>query len=240
MSRSINDMASELLNINSANNPINYKWDSDIFREITYFEDGHNRLKNAICKIGYKASIGLAASLFELIYCRLDGSAEITKEMGQKIKYKINATWMAAMDPLLSEILDYNLDERNDGNVFGPIWIVLVAIKQLSNRFVRRSYFIHSPVVGIALLAEHIFPNKNLFHEWFSQVLEKSAKMYPCTYTYAEIDRNAEYDCSGESPMLREFYFGSDDTWSIETVRQRVREYIKSDGAHNPYLRLRK
>ena len=85
-----------------------------------------------------------------------------------------------------------------------------------------------------------ILHDKTLFREWFSRVLKKAAEAYPCAYNYMEINRKGEYDCSDEQPMLQEFYFGEDVTWDLETVKQRVREYVQSGGESNPYLRLQK
>ncbi|MCL1917079.1 MAG: hypothetical protein FWG14_02000 [Peptococcaceae bacterium] len=119
------------------------------------------------------------------------------------------------------------------------MWVTSSAIEDLSWNFNNKSFYIHEPIVGIALLAEYITPEKKLFREWFTDVLKRAAEVYPCRYNYSDdgVNEKEEYDYSSEPPVFREFFFDS-DSYDEEVVKQRANIFMQSvKDDNNPYLR---
>ncbi|MCL1917077.1 MAG: hypothetical protein FWG14_01990 [Peptococcaceae bacterium] len=107
----------------------------------------------------------------------------------------------------------------------------------MSLTFNKKSYYIHAPIVGIALLAEYITPKKEVFREWFTNVLRKASEAYPCSFDYDKIDTKGKYDDTNDPPVFRDFFFGS-EPYDEETARQNSRNFMQSvKGSNNPYLR---
>jgi len=238
MERLSDNIENDLLNLNSISHPIDYKWSDKILGKFANTTDKHPRLENALCKIGYKASIGLGASMSELIFRRLNGSQELTDEMIQDIKYRLDAMWISSIDPLYVYLLRYNSrKESSEGEIHGPLWIMLSDIELLSFKFNEKSYYIHEHIVGISLLSEYLSPQKKIFREWFTNILKKASEVYPCSYDYDNDDLDGKYDYSNEPPVFREFFFGS-EPYDEEVAKQKAREFMQSvKDSGNPYLR---
>ena len=162
---------------------------------------------------------------------------EKSNEMIQNIKYKLDAVWLAAIDPLYTCVLEDDLDnEPYEGRVFGSLWATLVAIYELSLAFNEKSY-LHEPLVGIALLTKHIIPKKILFWEWFEGVWRKLSETYPCSYKLPADYNELKYDDSNEPAVFRDFFFGS-EPYNGETAKQNTRVMMQSaKNSNNPYLR---
>jgi hypothetical protein len=222
--------------------PINYEWNNKIASNILYTMEGHSRLKNTLNKMGYKASIGLAASLLKLVLIRLDGHPELSKELIHDINNRIDSVFSASVNPLYSKILKYGTQSEvpTEGPIHGPCFIILNKIMHLSLEYNLKRYFIHRHLVGSVLLLNHISPNNNEFNEWITKKIQAISNLFPCKYSYAsnKIGKDDEYDCSNEPSIPQEFFFDEDFQYTPEAAKLKINIFLHSlNYRNNPHLR---
>jgi hypothetical protein len=226
---------------NLEKNPIYYEWSDDIVGRFLHTTEGNIKLKNILNKMGYKASIGFAACLLKLVIIRLDGHPELSKEFVDDMNNRVSSVFAAAIDPMYSHIIKYGRSTQvpSDGPIHGPCWAVLTKIMLLSNEYNKKSYFIHTHLVGPSLLLEHMAPDKKIFQKWFAETVKRAADVFPCQYEYNDRFTNKDiYDCSGELPVPQEFFFDENFQYTLETAKQKINAFLQSlNYKSNPYLR---
>ena len=145
------------------------------------------RLFNVLKKVGYKAVIGVVVALTEIIQKRLTGvfpQIDADREFSLKIK----ALWASAVDPLYLKTFDFDWKYFDKNEVLTPYATTWYIIGFIMARYIKGSYYIYDYPVRLSLLARHLMPNKKLFDNWFAETLRKTAKVFPCTYDYADLD----------------------------------------------------
>jgi len=241
---SIEQISQELLQLNAITHPINYKWNEAVQYACTETGNPSYRFEKMLHKVGYKASIGLAAALLELTLCRLSKSPDLTAAIVQDTQYKLEALWMAAIDPLYVQKLDYDHNDPSEGIINGPLRAFLSSLKHLSETFNARSRFIHSKITSMVLIAEHITPKKQLFRKWLSRTLKKAVETHPYNWEYIQFaaaesgfTAEREYLYWNEPPVFRDFFFGLDSQYNEDAARQKTLALTQSGDPGNPYLR---
>jgi len=235
------DIDSDLmLKFNWKYNPINYEWNNDVSGKILYTLEGNSRLKKILNKMGYKVSIGFAASLLKLVAIRLSGHSELTKEFINDMNNRIDSVYAAAINPLYGRVLKYGPSTKvpSKGPIHGPCWAILQEIMLLSDKYNTKSYFVHTHLIGPSLLLEHIAPNKKSFQKWFTETIKKATDVFPCQYEYGDFNHKDTYDCSDEPPVPQEFFFDEDFQYTPEIAKQKINAFLQTlDYKSNPYLR---
>ena len=240
--KSLQDVYSDLMSgYNWKRNPICYDWSDDVVGRFLHTVEGNTRLKKVLNKMGYKASIGFAASLLKLVAIRLDGHPELTEEFINDINNRVNSIFAAAVDPVYGHVLKYGPSTKvpSKGSIHGPCWAILTKIMLLSDEYNRKSYFVHTHLVGPSLLLEHISPDKKMFQKLFSETVKRVTDVFPCRYEYdGSISLKDTYDCSDEPPVPQEFFFDENFQYAPETAKQKISAFLQSlDYKSNPYLR---
>ena len=222
--------------------PIDYEWNSEVSSGISYTMEGNLRLKKALNKMGYKASIGFAAALLNLVLLRFDGHPDLSKEFVDDVNNRIDSIFAAAVDPLYGQILKYGTHSEvpTEGPIHGPCSIALDKIMYVSLEYNFKCHYIHRHLVGLVLLLNHIDPDNKAFNEWLASTIKETASMFPCSYNYEneKISEDDEYDYSSEPPVPREFFLDEDYQYTPETARQKINVFLQSlDYRSNPHLR---
>ena len=230
-----------LLNLNWKNTPINYEWNNDILCNISNTGDGHLRLKKALNKMGYRASIVFAACLLKFVLIRFDGHPELSREFIDDVNNRIDSVFAASINALYSPILKYGINCKvpSEGHVHGPCSVILRKIMFVSIEYNKRGYYIHRHLVGPVLLLEHIAPNKKLFNEWLTNIIRKVVDAFPCRYNYDDgLNQDDVYDYSDEPLVPLEFFIEESFLYSHEIAKQNISTFLQSlDCSTNPYLR---
>ena len=226
---------------NWKNAPLSYDWSEDVFGRFLHTIEGNTRMKKVLNTMGYKASIGFAASLLKLVAIRFDGHPELTEEFINDMNKRVDSVFAAAIDPMYGRVLKYGINPKapTEGPIHGPCWAILTKIMLLSNAYNKKSYYIHTDLVGPSLLLEHISPDKKDFQRWFAETVKKASDTFPCRYGYdGSISLKGAYDCSDDPPVPREFFFDEDFQYTPETAKQKNNAFLQSlDYRINPYLR---
>jgi len=214
------------------------EWKSGLHKKFNDFLLVNNRLFAVVSKIGYKAVIGVAATLTELITQR-------TKRFypdidAQQFAPKIESLWAGAIDPLYLKTFHFGYDYRDGDGViipFYPNWHVII---YLIGDYMENSYYTHNYLMNLSMLARHLMPNKKLFDNWFAETMRKTTETFPCLYDYKDLNRNdyeAKYDCSADIPVPREFFFDSEFQYSEDTAKPVLNAFLQSlDYNNNPWL----
>jgi len=217
-----------------------FDWNRDLATDFSSILLTNNRLLNVLIRIGYKAVMGVAAALTELIQLRSKNSCphiDVTQEFAPKI----DALWAAAIDPLYLKSSDFEyryIDENGVKSVFSSNWFILGYI---AGGYADSSYYIHPFLVNLPMLARHLMPDRNLFDKWFTETIRKTAETFPCLYSYSDLnwkeDKNAVYDCSDDAPVPREFFFDPEFVYSKEAAKPLLNTFLQSlDYNNNPWL----
>jgi len=228
-----------LLELNNSQNE--FEWSTDLRVRFSSLYLTNDRLFDVISKIGYKAVVGVATVLTELIQLRTAKRypyIDVTQEFTQKIE----SLWAGAIDPLyLKRESDFNYKYFDKNNILTPYssnWFILNFIV---DRYVDGSYHIHDFLVNLSMLARHLMPNRKLFDEWFTGTLRKTAETFPCLYDYDDLDKgdkDAKYDCSDDAPVPQEFFFDSEFKYSQDAAKHVLNDFLqKLDYDNNPWLR---
>jgi hypothetical protein len=238
----VDSIGYQLLKMNAVDYPIQYKWDDDEEGRFQDLTTGLIAVESPLDKVSYKAAIGMAAALLELIFYRLNGRPEMTENMIQDIKWKIDALWMAAIDPrYIRETTFYDnktdVSEPSEGAVYGPLWVALLAVEELAYKLDEKYYHIYVQVIGMALLAEYISPDRKLFQQWLVNTLQKAMNSFPCGFAYRDFDEDDAYDYDDEPPVFRDLFFLPgvyDEDFAVKNAKAFVKSVRKKK---NPYLR---
>lgn len=211
---------------------IKYKWSNDLAMS---FDDAENvRLYNAIDKSNFKAKMAIGALLTEWIVWRFHGRADLVDAHN-----RIEAAWASIIDPAYVRGLDFELTDRDDFHdkaiVEGPLEIALDFLAVISSRYIEGSIYLAEPIAKQAMLAQHLMPNKKMFSSWLSDILRRTAKVFP---READYDEGAGiYDASHEKPVPREF-FDPEFKYTDGAAEKALREFLQTlDPGKNPYLR---
>ena len=199
----------------------------------------NDRLFDALKRIGYKAAIGIAVMLTELIQMRLKGvyrNIDTDQEFGPKIE----SLWAAAIDPLYlktSEFGDEYYDENNEPTPYVSNWYLMEFIMY---EYTNNSFYIHRYLKNLSMLTRHLMPNQGLFDKWFAETVRKTTEIFPCSYDYADLDfddASARYDCSCDAPVPCEFFFSPHFEYSEDTAKPVLNAFLQSlDYNNNPWL----
>ena len=228
-----------IFEVSDLQNADNIIWDLDCYKEFCDLEIMNNRLFNVLEKISYKAVMGIAVLLTELIQQRSKKffpNIDIAEEFASKVE----SLWAGAVDPLYLETGEYDweyYDENGDSTTYMSNWFVL---KQMLRKYVKSSFYIHRYLINLSMLARYLMPNKKLFDDWFAETLRKTAEVFPCTYNYNDLvyDKDARYDCSVDAPVPREFFFDPEFEYSEDAAKSVLNVFLQSlDYKKNPWLR---
>ncbi|MCL1918634.1 MAG: hypothetical protein FWG14_10025 [Peptococcaceae bacterium] len=180
------------------------QWDDDYHSKFTDLFITNDRLFNILEKVGYKAVMGVAVTLTELIqlgWNKYFPHIDINEEFGPKNL----SLWAAAIDPLYLKSFEFEceyFDEVGD-IIFTPYAANWEVLYFLAEKYIKNSFTTHRYLINLSMLARHLTPNKKLFDKWFTETMRKTAEIFPCTYDYDDLDLNdiyAKYDCSGDAP----------------------------------------
>jgi len=228
---------SSILELDDLHNEIT--WNDDDYSKFSSLFLTNNRLFNVLKRIGYKAAIGVAVTLIELIQKRskkLFPFIDVTKEFDSKIE----SLWAGAIDPLYLKTWDYGddyYDENGDATVYAADWYIMYF---LINEYMAGTFCVHRYLVNLSMIARHLTPDKKLFDKWFAEIIRKTSEEFPCTYDYADLnfdDKDAKYDCSVDAPIPREFFFDPEFKYSEETAKSVLNIFLQSlDYNNNPWL----
>lgn len=216
---------------------IDFKWSkSKMEKFLDPFEE-NQELQIALDQISHKAAVGLTAALTEWVHWRFTGYTKAAND----IEKRLEALWCSIKDPEYSKPLDFDtdLDMPVKSSVNGPIWLALMSVKMVDVRYRKGSYFLQNEIIGLALLARHITPKKKIFDKWFSHVMIELTRLFPCQYSYANLDESDAgiYDSSNEAVISREFFFDSKFKHSPEASEKALNDFINNlDMKANPFL----
>ncbi|MCL1919429.1 MAG: hypothetical protein FWG14_14240 [Peptococcaceae bacterium] len=223
------------------NPQIEFEWET---RHATNFLSDYltnDRLFNVLNKVGYKAVMGVATTLTELIQLRSEIRYPYIDAV-REFAPKIEALWAAAINPfyLRKYNFDYEyFDKDKIQSTYFSNWFVL---RYVAGRYIKGWCYIHRYLVNLSMLTRHLMPNRNLFDKWFAETLCKTAEVFPCAYDYDDLDRDdkkeiAVYDCSNDPPVPREFFFDPKFQYSEETAKPVLNTFLQSlDYNSNPWL----
>ena len=229
-----------ILKSKSIGHRIDFKWSKNKMEKFLDPLEGNQELQIALDQINHKAAVGLTAALAEWVYWRFTGYTKAANDMEKRIE----ALWCSINDPNRTYPLhfDKNLDMPVKNCINGPIWLTLMAANMVNVRYRKGSYFLQSEIIGLALLARHITPKKKVFDKWFSTTMMELTRLFPCQYSYANLDESDEaiYDSSHEPLISREFFFDCKFKYSEEASEKALNEFIKNlDTNSNPFLQKR-
>ena len=222
------DYLASILELDSSQD--RFEWGKDTATKFSSTQLTNGRLLAVLSKVGYKASMGIAVALTELIQLRSKNQypyINITEEFAPKIE----ALWAAAIDPLYlrDPFFDYKYaDENGVKATYSSNWYIL---RYIARRYIAGSYYIHEFLVNIAMLTRHLMPNKGLFDKWFTETMQKTVETFPCLYDYGDLDENDEkavYDCSADVPVPREFFFNPEFIYSPNAAKSVLNSFLKS------------
>ncbi|MCL1919438.1 MAG: hypothetical protein FWG14_14290 [Peptococcaceae bacterium] len=213
-------------------------WDNNYSRKFSNLLVTNNRLSDVLKKVSYKAAIGVATLLTELIQKR----SEIlfpnidTKEFTPKVE----SLWAGAINPFYLKTCEYGykyINENGEKTTYFSNWFIMI---NMVEEYIYSSFTIHRYLINLSMLARHLTPNKKLFDKWFTEILRKTAEIFPCTYDYADLnfdDAKARYDCSVDAPVPREFFFDPEFEYSEEAAKPVLNAFLQSlDYNNNPWI----
>ena len=216
-----------------------FVWSNNLHHKFTDVLLTNNRLFEAVSRIGYKAAVGVAVALTELIqemvkdrYPYIDAAREFAP--------KIEALWAGAIDPFYLKDFDFEYkyyDENRDSTPYGTNWAVLYFV---AKEYTEGSFYIHQYLVNLSMLARHLISDKKSFDNWFAETIRRTVEAFPCPYDYDDLDMyddEAKYDCSDDAPVPREFFFDSEFEYSEEAAKPVLNAFLRSlDYENNPWL----
>ena len=217
-----------------------FVWSNDLHHKFTDVLLVNDRLFEVVSKIGYKAAVGIAVALTELIQETVKDRypyIDVTQEFGPKIE----ALWAGAVDPLYLRNFGFEYkyyDENGGSTPYGSNWGVLFFV---AKEYIEGSFYIHQYLVNLSMLARHLISNKKLFDIWFTETIRKTAEVFPCPYDYDDLDMyddEAKYDCSADAPVPQEFFFDPEFKYSEDAAKPVLNAFLHSlDYNNNPWLR---
>ena len=197
------------------------------------------RLFNILRKVGYKAVAGIVVALTEIIQKKLTGLFP-NVDVEQEFFLRINALWAAAIDPLYLKTFKFDWKYFDENGVLSPYATNWFILRLLMGKYVESSYYVYDYPVNLSLLTRHLMPNKKVFDNWFAETLRKTAEVFPCSYDPTDLDssyNDADYDCSTDAPVPREFFFDPKFEYSEEAAKHTLNAFLKSlDYNNNPWL----
>lgn len=228
-----------ILKSKSIGHPIDFKWNKKKNEQFLDPLELNKDLENAVAHINHKAIVGFSAALLEWIYCRFSGYTKSTNDTQQRIE----ALWCSIANPENSDplIFDLNLNIPASGSVNGPMWIALMNVRMIDVLYRKGSYLIQNEIIGLILLARHVTPKKKVFDKWLNSMINELNYLYPCSYSYNDLDENAEavYDSSNDPVICREFFFDPEFEYTLEASENALNDFISNlDFKSNPYLHL--
>jgi len=216
------------------------EWEKDQDKKFSNLMIINDRLFNVVSKVGYKAAMGVAVTLTELIHLRSKRFYKIF-DATQEFTPKIESLWAAIIDPLYlkSFRFDYKYrDENGCSTPYLPNWYVM---RYMAGDYSEGLFKIHTYLKNLSMLMRHLTPNKKLFDKWFAETIRKTAEVFPCPYDYDDLwnrdVRNPSYDCSADAPIPREFFFDPEFQYSEEATKPFLNAFLQSlDYSNNPWL----
>ncbi|MCL1916863.1 MAG: hypothetical protein FWG14_00890 [Peptococcaceae bacterium] len=218
---------------------VQIEWDGDDFSKFSNLLITNNRLFNVLKKVSYKAAIGIAVTLTELIQLRSKHFFPYI-DIAQEFNKKIESLWAATINPLYLKTFTFDWEYYDDNEEFTPYASNWVVLRHMLKECTQSSFTIHRYLINLSMLSRHLTPNKKLFDNWFTKVMCNTTEIFPCTYDYADLDFDdvdARYDCSGEAPIPREFFFNPEFEYSEEAAKPILNTFLQSlDYNNNPWL----
>ena len=235
--RNLNNVPKIILESKSIGHSIDFTWTRKKIDKFLDPLEQNQELENALTHINHKGSIGLTAALLEWIYWRFTGFTQTTNDTQKRIE----ALWCSInnreqTNPLL---FDTELEIPAVGPVDGALWIALMNVTMIDVRYRKGSYFLQNELLGLALLARHITPKKKTFDKWLSSTIANLVSLYPCTYSYIDLDESDEavYNSSNEPVICRDFFFDPEFKYSLEASENAIHNFIDNlDLKANPFL----
>ena len=235
--RNLNNVPKIILESKSIGHSIDFTWTRKKIDKFLDPLEQNQELENALTHINHKGSIGLTAALLEWIYWRFTGFTQTTNDTQKRIE----ALWCSInnreqTNPLL---FDTELEIPAAGPVDGALWIALMNVTMIDVRYRKGSYFLQNELLGLALLARHITPKKKTFDKWLNSTISNLVSIYPCTYSYIDLDESDEavYNSSNEPVICRDFFFDPEFKYSLEASENAIHNFIDNlDLKANPFL----
>ncbi|MCL2591330.1 MAG: hypothetical protein FWD67_10775 [Betaproteobacteria bacterium] len=222
-----------------SNSQVEIEWGRDYESKFSNLLVTNNRLFNVIKRVGYKAVMGVAVTLTELVQQR-SKTRFPGINVNQEFASKIESLWAGAVDPLYLKTFKFGYKYFDENRVLTPYSSNWRIITYITKEYIGNSFYIYGYLVNLSTLARHLMPNKKLFDDWFAEIMRKTAEVFPSTYDYADLnpdDRSAKYDCSIDAPVPREFFFDPEFKYSEEAAKPVLNAFLKSlDYNNNPWL----
>ena len=211
--------------------PLKFKWNDHVAMD--HLEvDENPRLYRAVDECSFKAKMAIDALLTEWILWRFEGHTQTGDGM-----LRTEAAWAAVIHPLYARSLNFDLTEgvHDVDPPRGAVELTLVGLDRAQLRNIEGSIYLAEMVVNQAVLARYLAPNAKAFDAWMSDVVRRTASVFPRGAPY---DQTTEvYDASHEKPVPRQF-FDPLFQYSDAAVDQALRDFLKGlDPGANPYLR---
>ena len=235
--KSLKNVPDIILKSKSIGHRIDFKWSKNKMEKFLDPLEGNEELQIALDQISHKAAVGLTAALVEWIHWRFTGYTKAAND----VEKRIEALWCSINNMENSKPLDFDTDLEMPVRscVNGPIWLALMTAKMVDVRYRKGSYFLQSEIIGLALLTRHVTPKKKVFDKWFSNTMMELTRLFPCQYSYANLDESDEsiYDSSNEAVISRDFFFDPNFKYSPEASEKALNDFINHlDSKSNPFL----
>lgn len=229
-----------ILKSKSIGHRIDFKWTKSKMEKFLDPFEANQELQIALDQISHKAAVGLTAALVEWVHWRFTGYTKAAND----IEKRLEALWCSINDREFSKPLNFDTDLEMPVKscVNGPIWLALMSAQMVDVRYRKGSYFLQNEIIGLALLARHISPRKKIFDKWFSTTMMEVTRLFPCQYSYANLDQSDEavYDSTNEPVICREFFFDPKFKYSPEASKKALNDFINNlDTNANPFLQKR-
>lgn len=217
--------------------PLNLNWkkaDFDRYIKLCY---KNQYLEEQLSEISYKAAIGLATSLTEWIFWRLN------KIQGIEILVPIiNALWASVIDPAYLKTFYFQyaheLEELEEPETIEVNLLILsFLLEQYTDSKYKRS-FINGCLVNLITFTQSLLPDKKIFNNWLFQTMDRLINTFPFSdQNENDIHSYFVYDLSNDKPLPREFFFDDLFIYKEPVAKELLNKYLNNlDYKTNYYL----
>ncbi|MCL2116353.1 MAG: hypothetical protein FWH29_09045 [Methanobrevibacter sp.] len=220
-----------------ANSQVELTWNPNCHKEFSNLLITNEHLLGLVFKLGYKAALGIATVLTELVHQRLEKFYPHIN-VAQEFTPRIQSLWAGIIDPLYLKTYKFGfkyLDEKGCSLPYFSNWYILF---NMTKGYIDGSGCIHQYLVNLSLLTRYLMPNKNLSDNWFSEIMDKTIETFPYLNDCEVLDGcEINYDCSNLAPIPQEFFFDSNFKYSEEGAKPVLNAFLQSlDYNNNPWL----
>ena len=197
----------------------------------------NDRLFGVLLNIGYKAALGVAVTLTELIHQKSHKFYPLI-DVVQEFAPKIESLWAGTIDPFYLSTFRFDFEhfsEDGSSTPYSACWFILF---NMARDYIKGSGCVQRYLVNLSMLACHLMSNKRQFDSWFTEVVRKTTEIFPYIRDFEFVDNDeVKYDYSDVVPVPREFFFDPEFQYSEETAKPLLNKFLQSlDYNNNPWL----